>query len=72
MGDKDYQYDLSHVNDVIDVIKCDLSWPVCIFDFSIHKKLPQFFIYKTKYYPGKIKENHFYGEYDKYNVLIDE
>ena len=71
MGDQHYCYGLAHVNDVIDVIKCDQSWPVCIFDFSIHKKLPQFFVYKTAHYPGKIKENHFYGNCDKYNVLLE-
>jgi hypothetical protein len=49
-------------NNIVDYLTCDTQWPVCLLDFSFQRKLPSFFIYKIKFFPGFVKDDYFYPE----------
>ena len=57
-------------SDLVDYLKCDRqTWPICLFDFSYQIRLPQFFTYRTRDFPGYIDENYFQEdeEVNKFN-----
>ena len=67
MNDKLLNMKLHKPGDLVDYFMCDPEkWPVCFFDFSFQQKLPSFFVYKTRDFPGLINEDHFYGGTDEH------
>jgi hypothetical protein len=49
--------------ELIELLGCDKSWPVCLFDFTYKNKIPEFFVFRTDSRSIEIKENYFYNEY---------
>lgn len=65
MNDKLLNLRLHQAGDLVDFFMCDPDkWQVCFFDFSFQQKLPSFFAYKTRDFPGYIVEDYFYGSGD--------
>ena len=53
----------------IENIKCDPSWPICLYDFTYRTLYPTFIPLKTA--PFKLYDSHF-GAGEEGHVLLDE
>jgi len=63
MNDKLLNMKLYKDGDLVSYCMCDdEKWPVCFFDFSFQQRLPNFFAYRPRDYPGFVDENYFYGD----------
>lgn len=71
MNDKLLNLKLHKPGDLVDYFMCEHKWPVCFFDFSFQQKLPSYFAYKTRDFPGVIMEDHFYGK-DEETMAFEE
>lgn len=46
--------------DLMNIFSCDKKWPVCLFDFTLKQKMPNFFVFKVQpRLDSLIRENHF-------------
>lgn len=34
-------------NEVMKIFNCDVSWPLCLYDFTYKNKIPQFLCFRT-------------------------
>lgn len=48
--------------DVLELLKCDKKWPVCLFDFTYKNKVPEFFVFRVAENNYHVTNNYFYGE----------
>lgn len=52
-----------------EILKCDKSWPVCLFDFTYKNKVPDYFVFRVDKNSYEIKDNYFYSKVNSDNRL---
>ena len=51
-------------SECIEALRCDQSWPVCLFDFTCKNRVPEFFCYRVEPSSYKIIDDYFMDRTD--------
>ena len=46
-------------SECVEALTCDRRWPVCLFDFTIKNRVPEYFAFRVDQSAYTIIENHF-------------
>ena len=56
--------------DLMHVFNCNTDWPICLFDFTIKQKCPNYFAFKVQMPLNTFRrENYFYDDKDSAKVV---